>query len=167
MECDDYYGVSHTKIDDKGRIILPRRIRQRMDEHDHVKWYLTRGFDGCVFLHHPDGWRDIRDQARQYSSMDGTALDFRRVFFSSLAEAKPDRQGRMPVAQHLRDLAGIEREAVLVGVGDHMELWDPGRWETFLASKNEAEFRKMASPLFRREAAQGAELEKGGQGDEG
>jgi MraZ protein len=159
-----YFGESTSKIDDKGRITVPRRIRDTMDVLGHAIWYMTRGFDGAVFLFPKEEWDKIRQQARQFSSMDAKVLDFRRLFFSSVAEAKPDAQGRMAVPPHLREHAGIEKEAVLIGVDDHLELWSKEGWRAFV-ERREQEYKQMAAPIFAPEAASGSEsasAEKGG-----
>lgn len=157
-----YFGEAQTKMDEKGRITVPRRVRETMEFSGHDRWYMTRGFNRCIFLFHRDGWNDIRTQASRYSSMNADALDFRRLFFSSVAEAKPDTQGRMPVAAHLREHAGIDKDAVLIGVDDHLELWNPDAWRAF-QEENEARYREMAAPLFGRDAALGAGQREGGE----
>lgn len=161
-----YFGEYQTKLDDKARITVPRRIRESMDVYGHAVWYMTRGFDHCIFLFHRDGWNEIRSQASRYSSMNAEALDFRRLFFGSVAEAKPDSQGRMAVPPHLREHAGLNKDVVLIGVDDHIELWSPEAWRTFREA-SEAKYREMAAPLFAGDGAEAAATEKGGQDDEG
>lgn len=156
-----YYGESITKLDDKGRITVPRRIRETMDVAGHAIWYMTRGFDHCIFLFHRDAWNQICAEARRLSPMDSRALDFRRLFFSSVAEARPDQQGRMSIATPLRDYAGIDKEAVLIGVDDHLELWNADAWRAF-TERNDAEYRQMAAPVFSAAAPESPEPEKGG-----
>src|SRR5690606_9613358 len=111
-----YYGESQTVLDDKSRITVPRRVRETMEYEGHLQWFMTRGFDEAIFMFPRPEWDKIREQAKRFASMDAQALDFRRMFFGSVAEARPDRQGRMPVPQHLREHAGLDREAVLIGV---------------------------------------------------
>lgn len=142
-----YFGEAQTVLDDKGRITVPRRFRETMDVLGHVLWYMTRGFDGSIFLFPREEWDKIREQAKQYASMDARAIDFRRMFFGSVSEVRPDRQGRMPVAAHLREHAGLEREAVLIGVDDHLELWSRDAWRAYQAGK-ESEFKQIAAELF-------------------
>ncbi|MCP4644894.1 MAG: division/cell wall cluster transcriptional repressor MraZ [bacterium] len=142
-----YFGEFQSKLDDKGRITVPRRIRETMDVNGHAVWYLTRGFDNCVFVFHRDSWNDIRRQASRYSSMNAEALDFRRLLFGSVAEVKPDGQGRMLVAPHLRDHADLDKEVVLLGVDDHLELWSAESWRAF-QERSQDKYREMAGPLF-------------------
>jgi MraZ protein len=123
---------------------------------------MARGFDQCVFLFHRDEWDNILEQVTRYASMNRKALEFRRLFFSSVSQVQLDGQGRMPVAANLRAIAGIQRDVALIGVGDHLELWDRETWRAY-QEKKVAEYQEMASELFSGidEAAPGAEDGKG------
>lgn len=142
-----YFGESQTVLDDKGRITLPRRLRDKMDAYGHVIWYMTRGFDKSVFVFPKEEWDRIRAQAAQHSSMDASAIDFRRLFYGGMTEVRPDRQGRIPIPSHLREHAGLTKEVVLIGVEDHLELWSREGWRAFQEGK-EAEFKDVASRVF-------------------
>lgn len=142
-----YYGEYSLNIDEKGRITVPRRTRETMEVLGHIVWYLTRGFDRSIFLFHRDEWNKIRQFVAKFPSMDAKVLDFRRLFFSSVAEARLDNQGRLIIPTHLREHAGLDKEAVLLGVDDHLELWSKDTWRAFVAGK-EAEYKTMAIPVF-------------------
>jgi len=153
-----YFGESTTRIDEKGRITVPVRIRETMNVEGHAIWYMTRGFDRCVFLFHRDEWMRIRKAAKKSGSINARALDFRRLLFGGVAEVRPDQQGRMAVAPHLREHANIDKEAVLVGVDDHLELWNKDAWNAFLTN-NEEEFKGMAGAIFGGEESDDAAAE--------
>ncbi|GMV99538.1 MAG: transcriptional regulator MraZ [Candidatus Hydrogenedentota bacterium] len=142
-----YFGEAITKIDDKGRITVPRKIRETMETLGHAIWYMARGYDHCIFLFHRDEFNKIRQFVGRHSSMDADTVDFRRMFFSSVAEVRPDNQGRIPLAPHLRDYAGLDSEAVLIGVDDHLELWSTARWKEF-QERNREGYKEQASPIF-------------------
>lgn len=142
-----YFGTAETVLDDKNRITVPSRVRETMTVMGHAVWYMARGFDRSVFLFPRDAWMRIRDTVNQYSSMDAQALDFRRLFFASAEEVQPDRQGRMAVPSHLREYAGLQRETVLVGVDDHLELWSRENWRKF-QEQQEPDFKAKAARLF-------------------
>ena len=142
-----YFGEAHTVLDDKGRVTVSRRFRETMEVMGHVLWYMTRGYDGSIFIFPKEQWDRVRSQAAKYSSMDSRAIDFRRMFFGSVSEVRPDRQGRMPVPLHLREHAGLEKEAVLVGCDDHLELWSRDGWQLYQECM-EAEYKAMGSELF-------------------
>lgn len=135
---------------------MPRRLRETMTVLGHTLWYMTRGFDNSIFLFPRQEWEKIQAQASRFSSMDGRAIDFRRMLFASVAEVQPDKQGRIAVPQHLREHAGLDKEAVLIGVDDHLELWSREAWKSF-QQRNEDQFKQMASDIFAPPVA-GAEL---------
>ena len=145
-----YYGEAQTVLDEKGRITVSRKFREIMELRGDLLWYMTRGYDGAIFLFPKDQWDTIRAQAAKHSSMEARAVDFRRMFFGSVAESRPDRQGRMSVPAHLREHANLEKEAVLIGCDDHLELWSREGWRQYQGGM-EAAYKEMGSELFRTE----------------
>ena len=141
-----YYGESHTALDEKGRLLVPVDLRMVMEVNDHETWFLTRGFDGQVFLFHKEHWERLKEAVSQ-SSLDPKLLDFMRIFFGSSSKVRRDRQGRIGIPSYLRDYAGIDREGVLLGVRQHLELWSKAKWEAFLADQS-VSYREMAGRLF-------------------
>lgn len=156
-----YYGESSTTLDDKGRMSVPVQFRTLMEAHDHDTWYFTRGFDGAVFLFHKAQWEALLQQGKHTAPLDPRMLDFRRMFLGSAAKVKRDRQGRLAVPPHLREHAGIggsEREAVLIGVEDHLELWSKAGWQTFQERQAEA-YKAQAAVFFGGETGASAATE--------
>ncbi|MDQ1257455.1 MAG: transcriptional regulator MraZ [Candidatus Hydrogenedentes bacterium] len=160
-----YIGTAETVLDSKNRITVPVRVRETMHVLDHSTWYMTRGFDGGIFLFPRSEWDKIRGVVSRYSAMDARVLDYRRLLFASVTEVQPDRQGRMPVPAHLREYAGLDRDAVLIGVGDYMELWDRDAWWAF-QKKQEPDFKAMAAQFFARNAEEGQSTREGGASNE-
>ena len=142
-----YYGEYQTTLDEKGRITVPSRFRELMKVLNHHVWYMARGFDGAVALYNQEEWSKLSGEFKGLAVMDVRALDFRRLFFGSVAEVQWDQQGRMAVPAHLRAHGGLEREVVVLGLGDHLELWGRARWDAFLGDKGQ-QFKEMASALF-------------------
>jgi MraZ protein len=158
-----YHGESSTRLDEKGRITISQSLRARMEVLGHHVWYLTRGFDGCIFMFNQPEWEKLRSQVSRFSAMNAKVLDFRRLFFASVAEGRVDAQGRMAVPPHLREHAGLDKDVVVLGVEDHLELWDKEAWRAF-QSQREAEFKEMAASLFAGDGEWAAMtgMEKGG-----
>jgi MraZ protein len=150
-----YFGEFQTVLDDKGRITVASQLRKTMEVLKHTDWYMTRGFDGSVFLFPQDRWDEIRKQSGGFATLDSRAIDFRRMFFGSVAEVRPDRQGRVQVPQHLREFAGLDaaknKEAVLIGCDDHLELWSRDGWRQYQQGL-EAQYKVMGRELFSPEA---------------
>lgn len=142
-----YYGEAQTTLDEKGRITISRKFREVMSVYGHVLWYMTRGYDGSIFIFPKEEWDKIRSQASGHASLDAHAIDVRRMMFGSVAEAQLDRQGRLSIPTHLREYAGLDKDVALVGVGEHLELWSLDRWRAFQQAR-EDEYKAMASGLF-------------------
>jgi MraZ protein len=142
-----YFGESQTGMDDKGRLTVPRQFRILMEANDHDTWYMTRGFDGAIFVFPADEWKRLRDLGSDRSTLDPRMLDFRRMFIGSAAKVRLDRAGRFSVPALLREYAGLEKDGVLLGVDDHLELWSKEGWCAF-QQRQMAQYKEMAAELF-------------------
>ena len=122
------WGSFAVKLDDKGRIFLPAKARNLMAAGTH----LTKGQDGCLFLFSPDQFTHYLDNRREQVPPNLPPLALDRVLFHSVVTQDPDKQGRISVPAQLRKYAGLDREGMVIGLEDRMELWDVGRWEAYL-----------------------------------
>jgi len=114
----------HT-IDDKNRLTLPARFRDAMSDGVVV----TRGMDGCLYAYPRGDWQE-RFQSR-VAELDPLSIEGRKLqrhFFSGAAEAEPDKQGRIMIPPPLLRYAGLERDVVVAGIHDHLEIWDRETW---------------------------------------
>jgi len=143
-----YYGELKTTIDDKSRVTIPSRMRQTMRVLKHSDWYMTCGYDGCIFLYPEQEWQRVLEHFNQFGPLDPRALDFRRLLFSSVSEAVLDGQGRMQLVPYLREHAGLEprQEAVIIGVGRHIEIWSVPAWRAF-REQREAQLKELAGDI--------------------
>ncbi len=141
-----YEGEYHSTIDDKGRLALPINFRRLMEELGHLIWYITRGFDHTLFLFSESSWQEL-SSAIPADSINPKHLDFRRYLIGSSAKVQMDNAGRLLIPQHLRNFADIERSAVLLGLGGHLELWNDLRWKQFCQQHVE-DYKKMAAEVF-------------------
>jgi MraZ protein len=119
----------HT-IDDKNRLTLPSRFRGAFEDGIVV----TRGMDGCLFAYTRADW-DTLVQNR-LASLDPLSKEGRRMqrfFFSGAAETELDKQGRVGLPPALLQHAKLERDVVVAGVHDHLEIWDRDAWRRELA----------------------------------
>lgn len=129
---DQYAGEAPTTADEKGRIMVSQYFRSIMDVNDHDVWCATRGFENYVLLFHKTAWEKfLVDHASVFSGLDSRRSMLRRMFVGGMEKLKRDGQGRLSIPQHLREYAGIEREAVLIGCGDHLELWSKASWKAY------------------------------------
>jgi MraZ protein len=115
----------HT-IDDKNRLTLPAKFRQALSGG----LVITRGMDGCLYCYPRPEWERMVDG--RLAGLDPLSKEGRmmhRYFFAGASETEPDKQGRVLVPATLAKNAGIEREVVIAGVGDRLEIWDRQAWQ--------------------------------------
>jgi transcriptional regulator MraZ len=124
-----FIGTYEHMIDEKSRLTLPARFREALG--DGV--VLARGLDGNVAVYPRETWKmTVEARISALDPLSREARELRRFFFSGAAEADLDRQGRILVPAVLTRHARLEREVVVAGNHDHLELWNPGAWEQHL-----------------------------------
>lgn len=144
-----YYGEAYTSVDDKGRVNIPKELRTQMESKKHETWFVTRGFDGALFLFEKAEWEKLLEGVRTRSALDPKMLDFRRFLLGGAMELKADAQGRFSLPLPLREYAEIERDAVMMGVDDHIELWSRRLWKEF-QQKQRDNYKMMAPGVLDR-----------------
>lgn len=128
-----FTGEYRHTIDDKGRVAVPARFRGDLAGTA----FVSRWIDGCLAIFPKDEWNALAAKVGTLSVSDAGARNFARFLFSGAFEVELDRQGRAVVPAGLREFAGLNGEAVVVGARDHVELWQPGRWAAYSAGMNE------------------------------
>lgn len=120
-----FMGEFNHTIDTKGRLIVPSKFRELLGE----EFVVTKGLDGCLFVYSADEWKIIEDKFREVSQFSKEARKFARFFFAGAATCEVDKQGRVLLPAVLREFAGLEKEVVLAGVLNHIEIWSKDRWQ--------------------------------------
>ena len=122
-------------MDDKGRIAVPAKFRAQLEDGSVV----SRWLDACLAIHTRNGWDQLATKVSGLPITDAGSRLFQRYVFAGAFEADLDRQGRVVVPAYLRDWAGLEGEAVIVGSRDHAEIWSPARWQTYSQALEDAD----------------------------
>jgi MraZ protein len=117
-----FTGKYNHTIDSKGRLIFPSRLRDELEENQTM---LMPSPDPCIEVWSGEPWRDYEAKLLGQSKSDPSKRGVVRELFSAAHSDKVDSQGRITITQELRDHAGITRDVVIVGAGDHAEIWDP------------------------------------------
>jgi len=122
-------GEHEHTLDEKNRLTLPAKFRQEFKDGVVV----TRGMDGCLYAYTRTDWeRLVDDRLRSLDTLNREARLMQRFFFSGAVEAELDKQGRVMVPNALTESAGLQREVVVAGVYDHLEIWDRAAWRDHL-----------------------------------
>lgn len=112
---------THT-IDDKGRVIMPAKLKSELGQ----EFVVTRGLDNCLFVMSLNEWAAFEQKLNNAPT--SKARWVQRFFFSGLAQISVDKQGRIQIPAHLREYAGLDTQAVIIGNGARVEIWSKERW---------------------------------------
>ena len=115
----------HT-IDAKGRLSMPSKLRRDMGE----AFIVTKGLDGCLFAFSQDEWKNFETKLKSLPLSDKNARNFVRFFLAGATECEIDKQGRFLIPSNLRTAASLEKEAVIIGVGTRLEIWNKSIWKS-------------------------------------
>ncbi len=120
-------GESSHSLDDKGRIIIPSRLREDLQD----RFVMTKGLDGCLFFYPMDEWRTMEERLKALPMTNANARAFARLFLAGAQDVEVDRQYRITVPPRLREYGAVEKDVVLVGVSNRVELWAEERWRAY------------------------------------
>ena len=119
-----FLGEHQHSLDAKGRVILPARFRDQLEGGA----VMAKALDGCLAVYPVDEFERVAANLREKRARGATERQAARSYFSGAVEITPDKQGRVAVPQHLRTFANLEREVIVAGNFDHIEIWNA---ETF------------------------------------
>lgn len=136
-------GEYHHNIDEKGRIIIPSKIREELGENIIV----TRGLEDCLFIYSEQEWSLIVSKLKTLPFTKKDARSFTRMFLSGATVTEFDKQGRIKISSPLIDYASLEKECVIIGVNDRLEVWSKEKWDKFVLDSKE-DLSDLADHLF-------------------
>ena len=129
-----FLGTHTPRLDDKGRLFLPAKFRDRLA----TGLVVTRGQERCLYVFPMDEFAKITQKFQEAPTSSKAARDYMRVFLSGASDEIPDKQGRVTVPAALRQYAGLDRDCTVIGTGSRVEVWDTAAWEEYLASTEQA-----------------------------
>ncbi|HBY97778.1 MAG: division/cell wall cluster transcriptional repressor MraZ [Ardenticatenaceae bacterium] len=137
-----FVGEYAHSIDSKGRLTVPAKFRQDFE----AGLVMTAGLDHCLWIFTREGWERFAGKLGSLPSGKADARTLTRFFFSQASDSVPDRQGRVLVPENLRQLASLDGDAIIVGVNDRLEVWEPKAWGAF-KSEQQANLTTIAEEL--------------------
>lgn len=136
-----YKGKYNHTIDAKGRLIVPSKFRDLLGD----EFVVTKGADGCLVVYDNEGWNAFEETLQAMPMNRKEVRQVARFFLAGAADVEVDKQGRILVPTDLRDYAGLEKEVVLIGMADKIEIWSRERWEDASADQDVSDtLEKMA-----------------------
>lgn len=138
-----FMGEFQHNIDIKGRMIVPAKFRDELGD----QFVVTRGLDKCLFVYPMHEWEEVEEKLKKLPLTKKDARAFTRFFFSGAVECEVDKQGRINIPSTLRNYAVLEKECVVIGVSNRVELWSKEIWEEYF-TESEDSFAEIAENLM-------------------
>lgn len=137
-----FMGEFSHNIDRKGRLIMPAKFREELGEHVVV----NRGLDGCLYVYTMEQWAEVYKKLQALPSTNKDARMYQRMMLSKAAECELDSQGRILIPSSLISLAGLEKECLIIGMANHLEIWAQDRWDQLEEEQGDS-FEEFAENL--------------------
>ncbi len=118
-------GEYEHSLDAKGRLIMPSKLRIDIGE----SFIITKGLDGCLFVFSQNEWNNFETKLKTLPLSDKNARNFVRFFLSGATVCEIDKQGRFLIPANLRESAKLDKDAMIVGVGTRLEIWNKEIWQ--------------------------------------
>ncbi|MBO0959214.1 division/cell wall cluster transcriptional repressor MraZ [Neobacillus sp. MM2021_6] len=138
-----FMGEYHHSIDIKGRMIVPSKFRDELGDI----FIITRGLDQCLFGYPVSEWELIEEKLKGLPLTKKDARAFTRFFFSGATESELDKQGRINIPAPLLQYAKLEKECVILGVSNRIEIWSKQIWEDYFTQSEES-FAEIAENMI-------------------
>ena len=137
-----FMGEYLQKIDDKGRLTIPSKLRYELGE----SFIVTRGLDNCLFIYPKEEWNQV---ISKYKELPNTkdARNFMRFFLSGATEVNFDKQGRINIPMPLIKYSDLLKDCIVIGVNERLEIWSKENWDSFIEN-NEENLSDIADKLF-------------------
>lgn len=138
-----FMGEFHHNIDDKGRLVIPNKFRNELGQN----FIITRGLENCLYVYSTSEWNSLVAKLKSLPFTKKDARIFIRSFFSGATECEFDRQGRINITSPLVSYADIDKECVIIGANDRIEIWSQKGWDEFM-NINSSKLEDIAENLF-------------------
>ncbi|MDD2959453.1 MAG: division/cell wall cluster transcriptional repressor MraZ [Lachnospiraceae bacterium] len=119
-----FMGEYNHTIDTKGRLIIPAKFREQLGD----EFIVTKGLDGCLFVFPQNEWQNFEEKLRSLPLTQKGARQFTRFFVAGATPVELDKQGRILLPGTLREFAGLEKDVVLAGMLNRIEVWSKAKW---------------------------------------
>lgn len=120
-----FLGEYQPNITEGSRLALPKKLREQISGDEII---LSRGFEKCIFVYDKEDWVAEAQKQIENPITDSRTRDLKRYMYSGASETTIDSQGRVVLPSNLKDYAQIGKKTIVIGAGDHVEIWDFNNW---------------------------------------
>lgn len=117
-------GFNHS-LDDKNRVIIPQKLRYALGEN----FVVTKGLSKCLWIFTEEKFRELDSLINNQTMLNKDAILLQRFFTAEALDATTDIQGRVAIPSNLREFAGIDKDIMIIGAGNRVEIWSKQRWD--------------------------------------
>lgn len=139
-------GTFARSLDEKQRIAIPKRMRDALGSSLSVL-YVTPGNDGSLSIYTEEELSKLAERLAASSPAQQEVRTFNRLFYAQAERVELDSQGRVRIPPELAQAAALQKDVVLLGVQNHLELWDKSRWEAYLSGQ-QPRYDEIAEAAF-------------------
>ena len=136
-------GEYECKLDAKGRLVLPSKLKASLPDASGSELFLVKGFEPCLLLYPQVEYKKIFSRIARLNEFNVEYRKLQRNLFRGSTQVELDSSGRFLIPKMMLTFAGLARESVLVGMGNRMEIWDPAKYEEYLI-KDPEELSRLA-----------------------
>lgn len=151
----DFLGEFEATLDAKGRFLLPVGFKKQLPEGEQLRFVINRGFEKCLSLYPVKNWEPLFQKIKSLNDFDPAAREFRRKFLNGATYVEPDTAGRLLIPPNLKDHADLQKDIVLVAVGEKIEIWDSNKYKQLFDSFSPEEFSNLASSVMNKNTETG------------
>ena len=137
-----FFGNYSHSLDEKGRLVIPRKMREELGN----KIFIMKGFDGALAIYQESAYAKVMEELEHYSFNKKENRDYLRLKLASIVDLDVDKMGRVQLPSATLGKYHINKDVVVLGAGDHIEVWDKARYEEYMSSI-EDEYEDIAERL--------------------
>jgi MraZ protein len=138
-----FFGTYTPRLDEKGRLFLPAKFREELAEG----LVVTRGQERCLYVWSMEEFGKLTERLREAPVTNKATRDYVRMFFAGASNETPDKQGRITVPTMLREYASLQRDCIVIGAMNRIEIWDATSWQTY-SDEQEQAFADLSDEVF-------------------
>jgi len=138
-----FLGTHAPRLDDKGRLILPAKFRDELAEG----LVVTKGQERCLNVWPTDEFARMTEGLRTAPVTSKAVRDYQRILFAGASQEVPDKQGRVTVPPLLREYASLDRDCVVIGADNHVEVWSAAAWAAYSEGQDDV-FAEMSEEVL-------------------
>ena len=136
-------GEFHHNIDEKSRLIIPSKFRSELGE----RFIITKGLDRCLFVYSEVEWNKIMQRVSSLQFTKKNVRAFERTFIGGASQIEFDKQGRINITSPLVHYANIQKECVIIGVNERLEIWALDEFNKYM-KENEESLEEITEDIF-------------------